>query len=256
MDARGISYPTAGNAACAQVEDGSFWFRHRNLVILDQLRRFPPGGAVWDIGGGNGFVSLALQRAGFETVLVEPGADGARMASERGVRQVFHSTFDEVAPPAGSVPAVGLFDVLEHIEDDARFLRTLHTALAPGGRAYLTVPAFNLLWSSEDVHAGHFRRYTVRSLSRVLRDAGFVVELASPFFQALTLPVFALRAVPSRLGLRREAKLETTAKEHTAPPGVLGRLFARILDAERARLRSGRRLSVGTSLIAVARKSP
>lgn len=249
-----VSYPTGGHAACAQLEDGSYWFRHRNLVILDQLRRFPPAGAVWDVGGGNGFVSLALQRAGFETLLVEPGPDGARTASERGVLRVLNSTFEDVAPPAGSVPAVGLFDVLEHIEDDRGFLRTLHAALAPGGRAYLTVPAFPLLWSAEDVQAGHFRRYTMGSLSRVLRDAGFALEFASPFFRPLVLPLFALRTVPSRLHLRGEVKPATNAREHTAPPGVLGRLFARILDAERTRLSAGHTLAFGTSLIVVARK--
>jgi SAM-dependent methyltransferase len=255
LDAPRISYPEGGNAACAQVEDSSFWFRHRNRVILDQLERFPPAGPLWDIGGGNGFVSAAMQNAGYEVVLVEPGAIGCRTAEARGVRRVCCGTLEEQSPPPGSIAAAGLFDVLEHIQDDLGFLETLATALQPGGRLFLTVPAFNALWSAEDDHAGHFRRYTVRTLSKVLGEAGFAVEFASPFFGILTLPLFAVRTVPSILGVRSQVKADTTAKEHTAPAGIFGRMFDRVLGRERQRLKCGRRMRVGTSLIAVARRA-
>ncbi len=250
-----ISYPEGGNAACAQVEDSSFWFRHRNRIILDQLERFPPGGTLWDIGGGNGFVSSAMQNAGHEVVLVEPGESGCHSAKARGVRNVKCGLWEDLAGEPGSVPAAGLFDVLEHIQDDLGFLETLGNALRPGGTLILTVPAFNMLWSSEDDHAGHFRRYTVRTLSRVLVEAGFEVEFASPFFWPLTLPLFAMRTIPSKLGLRRGVKAETTAKEHTAPAGVFGRMFANALDSEQKRLKRGKCQRFGTSLIAVARKA-
>jgi len=255
LPSRAISYPAGGNAACAQVEDTSFWFRHRNRVILDQLERFPPTGPLWDIGGGNGFVSHAMQKAGHDVVLVEPGEAGARAAIARGVRRVVCSTFEELSVRPGSIPAAGLFDVLEHIENDRGFLQTLSTALRPDGKLYLTVPAFNMLWSSEDDHAGHFRRYTARTLSKVLREAGFVVEFASPFFWPLTMPLFAMRTIPSAIGLRTQVKANTTAKEHTAPAGTFGKLFTNVLTAERTRLKRGTPLPFGTSLICVARRS-
>jgi hypothetical protein len=36
-----------------------------------------------------------------------------------------------------------------------------------------TVPAFSFLWSEEDVLAGHFRLYTLSSISKVLKSSGF-----------------------------------------------------------------------------------
>jgi hypothetical protein len=39
-----ISYPEEGNEACFEVEDQSFWFRHRNDCIRELVRNFPPGG--------------------------------------------------------------------------------------------------------------------------------------------------------------------------------------------------------------------
>src|SRR5215469_6207251 len=83
-----VSYPDWGNDACFQVEDVSFWFRHRNACILEVMKQFPPSGIVFDVGGGNGFVAKGMQDAGFEVVLLEPGPKGARNAQRRGIQNV------------------------------------------------------------------------------------------------------------------------------------------------------------------------
>jgi hypothetical protein len=46
-----ISYPAHGNAACRQIEDRSFLFRHRNRCITSLVRRFVSRGTFLDIGG-------------------------------------------------------------------------------------------------------------------------------------------------------------------------------------------------------------
>src|ERR1700693_1226403 len=68
-----VSYPAEGNEASFRLEENSFWFRHRIKVILSLVRMFPPDDVFFDVGGGNGFVSKALQDDGIRTVLVEPG---------------------------------------------------------------------------------------------------------------------------------------------------------------------------------------
>ncbi len=59
-----ISYPLSGHRIMAELEETSFWFNHRNDVLMTAIRRFPPPGPILDVGGGNGYVSLALKRAG------------------------------------------------------------------------------------------------------------------------------------------------------------------------------------------------
>src|SRR6478672_10328186 len=81
-----ISYPEEGNSVYFDVEDASFWFQHRNRCIVEALKLFPPAGAFFDVGGGNGCVARAIQDAGFEVVLVEPGIWGVRNAVKRGIR--------------------------------------------------------------------------------------------------------------------------------------------------------------------------
>ena len=114
IDTRDISYPQDGNEVCFGIEDRSFWFKHRNRCLLAVVKAFPPakGGALFDIGGGNGFVSRALETAGFDVVLVEPGLSGARNGRRRGLQQVICATTDSAGFKPGFLHAAGLFDVL------------------------------------------------------------------------------------------------------------------------------------------------
>jgi SAM-dependent methyltransferase len=249
-----ISYPGEANDVCFQVEDGSFWFNHRNRCIVATLGQFPPMGMLYDIGGGNGFVASGLQDAGVEVVLLEPG-EGAKNALKRGVRNVVCATFQDACFQPHSLPAAGAFDVVEHIEDDVGFLRSLRERLVPGGRFYCTVPAFSMLWSGADEHAGHYRRYNKESLSRTLKQAGFEVEYATYFFAWLTLPIFFLRVVPARLGIRDKTdfgSIEAARKVHRHP-AVIGGIVKATEKWELNRLLARKRVPFGTSLLCVAR---
>lgn len=256
--ARTVSYPAGGHGTCFEVEDHSFWFRHRNGCILDLLIRHPPpdGAAILEIGGGNGAVAWALAKAGYDVALLEPGAEGAKNAHARGLRTVMCATLEDADFPRGSLKAVGLFDVIEHIEDDAGFLSLVHDRLQQGGRLYATVPSFPWLWSAEDIEAGHFRRYTRRTISLVLEQAGFEVAEAGYFFWPLLAPLFLVRSLAYRLGLASPGQAAThAARDHGTEGGFAVSVIARLLENERNRLAKGRQSPFGTScLIAATRR--
>lgn len=141
-----------------QVEDESFWFRHRNDCIAALVRRNRPSGPVLDVGGGNGFVTRRLMDEGLDATLLEPGIAGATNAKwRRCLPEVVCATLEDVAFPDTCIPAIGAFDVLEHIEDDRAFIGEVYRVLILGGLYFATVPAHSWLWSAADVHAGHFR---------------------------------------------------------------------------------------------------
>ena len=250
-----IDYPDEANAFCFAVEDGSFWFQHRNAVIVDTVRRFPPGGFIADIGAGNGYVSRGLKHAGFETLVLEPGPSGIRNARSRGLSPLVCATLQDAAFRRASLPAAAMFDVLEHIEDDIGVLRTLHEALVPSGRIYLTVPTFQLLWSGEDDLAGHHRRYTIATLNARLQSAGFTPEFGTYFFAPLPVPIFLLRAIPSRLGLRKATDVSRISHELQPSEGGAVKLLKAVLDGERKLLQRGWRIPTGSSCLVVARKA-
>jgi SAM-dependent methyltransferase len=253
--AQAVSYPSGGHAVNRDLEDDSFWFRHRNRCIVELARAHPPGGTLFDVGGGTGFVASGLRQAGFDVVLVEPGFEGARFGRERGLEPVVCATLDEAGFAPHSLPAAGAFDVIEHLPDDLGFLAALRQRLVSGGRLYLTVPAHAWLWSAEDRHAGHFRRYSLRGLSGVLAKAGYRVDFASYFFWPLPLPIWCARALADRLGLEGDPARKRYRRQHGA--GSAGaRLLERALRAEFGRLRRGRRVPCGSSLLAAATALP
>jgi SAM-dependent methyltransferase len=253
-----VSYPTEGNDQCFEIEDKSFWFQHRNACIVELVKKFPPRGKgpIFDVGGGNGFVAKGLLDVGWDVVLVEPGPAGARNAKDRGLPHVVCATTQTAGFKPGSIPAIGVFDVVEHIEDDAGFLRHLHDLLEPGGLLYLTVPAYNFLWSDEDVHAGHYRRYSFRGLHKLCSNEGFDVELLTGIFQWLIAPVFCLRALPYRMLGKSKKKVgapKAAEADHTLPPWLQA-LTSASQARERRRISKGLRLSFGASLLLVAHK--
>ena len=255
-DAENISYPSDGNEACFSVEDESFWFRHRNHCIISAVNSFPPPKkeTIFDIGGGNGFVSLGLANAGFDVALVEPGLVGAHNARIRGVKNVICATTSTAKFKPHSLPAIGLFDVIEHIEDDIAFLRTVKELVKEGGYLYATVPAYSFLWSEEDVVAGHYRRYTLSSISDVLQSVGFQIEFSSYIFRFIPLPIFLLRTLPYKMGLSKRArKTRNISQDHAVKDGVSKKLFDTILRSEIRNLSKKKSMVFGGSCLIVAK---
>lgn len=77
---------------------------------------------------------------------------------------------------------VGHFDtilscqVLEHLEDDRKILKTYLKCLKPGGRVVLQLPSHEFAFSSLDKSLGHFRRYDKKSVQRLFEDLGLKTE--------------------------------------------------------------------------------
>ena len=249
-----ISYPAEHNAACFRVEDSSFWFRHRNRCILAAVGRFKPDGVILDVGGGNGYVARGLIDAGYDAALLEPGPVGARNARERRqVPTVINATIEDAAIRPASLPNVALFDVLEHVESDRAFVERLHAIVRPGGLLYVTVPAFDWLWSMSDVDAMHYRRYTRRSLADVL-ESRFELLYATYLFGRLVPVFFLMRTLPYRLSLARSRPAEAYEADHAAGRTGQSPMLERLLASEVSAIAAGKSLRIGSSLLVVARR--
>jgi hypothetical protein len=144
---------------------------------------------------------------------------------------------------------IGIFDVLEHIDDDSRVLRALRSWAAPGGALLVTVPAGPSLWSRFDVAACHRRRYTVQTLRQKLVLADFKIEYLSPFMTCLYPLLWTRRRL---LQWREGSAFDFAREELRIVPGV-NSLLTWVLLAETAVIKARRRMPCGTSLIAIAR---
>ncbi|MBC8289251.1 MAG: class I SAM-dependent methyltransferase [Planctomycetes bacterium] len=249
-----VSYPDDGSDHCFEVEDSSFWFAHRNRIIRNAVAQFPPAGPVFDIGGGNGIVTREIMEAGFPGVLVEPSPAAIRNARKRGINGCVCSTLRDAEFAEGSIPAIGMFDVLEHIENDVEFAAQTNHVLIPGGRLYLTVPAFNCLWSEDDRTAGHFRRYRRREIQTCLERAGFRVLYCTYFFAPLFLPIMVRRSFMSWIGVRKR-KSEIGRSEHVISSAWSRMLFGWFSSWEARKTASTGHVPFGSSILVVAETS-
>lgn len=250
-----LSYPEDGNASCFTLEDSSFWFRHRNRVIINAVRQYPPQGAILDIGGGNGFVAQALLAECFDVTVLEPGRIGAENARKnRKIPEVINASFEDVHFPDASLSAVGIFDVLEHIENDKGFLDLIFKALKPNGFVYLTVPAFPFLWSESDIDAGHFRRYT-REDFQTLIHSRYILRYFTYFFSVLTLPTFLFRRLPFVFHLNNRKNLLSKESEHGTRRGPFIRMMSKVLDWEFTCIKNRGLILLGTSCLVILEKN-
>ncbi len=174
----------------AALEDAHWWYRERRHLLGKAVGDLTPGRAI-DVGAAGGGNTRVLAEHGWQVAALEYGADGAEVASERGLAVV---RGDATCLPIddGALDLVVAFDELEHILDHDAAVGEVHRVLRPGGTFLVAVPADPRLWSDHDVAVDHVRRYTRATLSGVLERGGFVVE-SMDSWNVLLRPVVALR---------------------------------------------------------------
>jgi SAM-dependent methyltransferase len=75
----------------------------------------------------------------------------------------------------GAFDMVGIFEVLEHVDDDRGMLAEINRILRPGGHLLIDVPMHMKHFSAFDELVGHVRRYETNELLEKLDKAGFDV---------------------------------------------------------------------------------
>ncbi len=250
-----ISYPEQGNEWYFKLEENSFWFNHRNNCIEYFINQYSENNLFFDIGGGNGYVSSFLQKNNIESILIEPGYNGCLNAQKRGLKNIVCSTIQDSGAKDNSIDSAGLFDVVEHIENDIEFLKNIGQYIKDEGFLYITVPAYNFLWSKEDDFAGHYRRYTIKNISEKLTQSGFKIEYSTYIFFFLPLLVFLFRTIPSKLGFyRNENSGELQQKDHDKSKSIFNKFILKLCNWELKLLKNKRKILIGGSCLIVAKK--
>ncbi|CAN5737814.1 class I SAM-dependent methyltransferase [soil metagenome] len=98
-------------------------------------------------------------------------------------------------PPEGTFDLILLLDVIEHIAEDERFLRDeIAPRMHSTTRLVVSVPAYQRLYSHNDVALGHERRYGPSQLRRLLASH-LEVEESGGLFTSLLAPRAAALAI-------------------------------------------------------------
>lgn len=244
-----ISYTENGHELIKDKEENSFWFSHRLRCLSKVIENFPPK-MILDIGGGNGQFSKYIQSKNIETVLLEPGFDGAMNAHKSGIKNVINGPLIDADFKSSSIDTISLLDVLEHIENDHEFLLEIHRILVSGGKLILTVPAYQSLYSDFDKEVGHFRRYTLKRLNKALINCGFKIEYKSYLFSFIPIPLIIGRFFINRFKRKENRKSTGHAKKN----GLISLILGPILWVERGFVMRKIKIPFGSSCLIVASK--
>jgi hypothetical protein len=143
-----------------------------------------------------------------------------------------------------------MFDVLEHIENDVRFLEQLRGNASQAHLLLVSVPAVPSMWSNHDRILHHYRRYSKKMLRRTLEASGYTI-LRIDYFMFFLFPLaFVVRMKDKLLEiLNRKTEVELGDL-----PGFLSKLFVATLKTE-AFLSGKASFPIGLWLFALAKKS-
>lgn len=174
-----------------------YWLLSRNRIIARALRASGAGDPVLDLGCGPGATVAYLRAQGLDCA----GADlSPYEPATPALADVITYGRDATTLPLAErerFRTLLLLDVLEHLDEPARFLRRCLGAFPRLGRVLITLPARQELWSNYDTYYGHQRRYDRAAATSVCRQAGAEVLRCSYFFHAL-YPPLALQRLLAR----------------------------------------------------------
>jgi ubiquinone/menaquinone biosynthesis C-methylase UbiE len=190
------SFDPSGN----NIEKDGFWAQHRVQIILDYLKKNSID-LLWEIGAGDGNVSIPLSQENISVIAVEPLKNGSDALRKSNIFTL-NSTLEKINLPAHSIHAVGLFDVLGHAHHPAEMLKEVHRVMQPKGHLLIAVPAYGWLFSDYDLSIRQIRRFSLKEIKKLIEDNGFEVSKARFAFAALVPLSIVFRLIPYKLGRR------------------------------------------------------
>lgn len=231
-----------------RIEREHWWFRVREAIILDVFRSGVYKGKplrILNVGAATGRSSEMLEQFGevqsieFDQPSYEFCRDILKMKIEQG-------SITELPFEDNLFDCVCAFDVVEHVEDHELALRNLFRVCKPGGKVFITVPAFMSLWSTHDVVNHHFRRYTKKTLLELSAVHAGALLRSTYFNFFLFIPILIVRSIQRIFLKKGSAHLKPDNEMFKS--GILNTLFHSIFSTERILLKKIN-FPVGVSLL-------
>jgi SAM-dependent methyltransferase len=192
-------------------------------LVKPIIERIAPTSTI-EVGTGQGAMGARIAAmtsrtyTGFE--LDEQSFLRAKQRIESVGGTIYNQSLAAVQPPPADLLCA--FEVLEHIEDDKAALEEWRCSIVSGGNVVLSVPAHPDRFGPMDVHAGHFRRYSLSGLTSLLESARFLDVSVRLYGAPLG---YALEAVRNRIDAKKMARARASGASTQDLTGASGRTF-------------------------------
>lgn len=236
----------------ARVETTHWFYSGKREIVrywIRQCHPLRPGNLLVDCGAGTGIFASEMTGSCDILALDDFEESLALLRIRLGENHVKKASCNALPLGENSVDVLTALDVIEHVQCDKVAMGEFLRVLKPGGIAIITVPALMALWSDWDVTLRHFRRYTKKSLLKIVPSEFQVVH--ANYINVAVLPiVFAVRkwrGLKSRLGHKTQSR-----SEDQIPAAWLNKLLR--WTFVRLACQNALRFPAGVGLIAVLRK--
>jgi 2-polyprenyl-3-methyl-5-hydroxy-6-metoxy-1,4-benzoquinol methylase len=143
------------------------------------------GDRLLDVGCGSGDYLDTEASVGWKAEGIDPDPRAVEAGRARGRQIRLSDVESEAQHSSGAYDAITMSHVIEHFHDPIAALKACHSLLGPGGRIWIATPRlgctghkrFGENWRGLEVPR-HLVLFDEKSLSRVLRSAGFSHPLA------------------------------------------------------------------------------
>ena len=227
-------------SSLAENEEFHWWFAERRNLLRVWASQLPAHTHVLDIGAGVGTQSRLLKdEFRFHVTAVEQSTYGSNKCRESGLETLQDNAIN-LSLDNETIDAVIAMDVLEHVQDDAKALSEIHRVLKDDGIIFITVPAFQFMWSKHDERVSHVRRYSKGDLVKKIESKGFYI-LNIRYWNSILFPIALIKRL-----------LNLGKSDLNAPSRIINNILIRVIRIERKNKFCG--YLPGTSIILKARK--
>lgn len=167
-----------------------------NKWMYNTIRPYVKGD-ILEIGSGignisqfflqnKGNVTLTDLRSGYCEILKQKFSDYANLKAVLKLNLTHPEFKTEYASLLESYDTIVALNVVEHIENDELAIANCHKLLKPGGHVIIVVPAYQWLYNKFDKGLKHFRRYSRRRLTGLIRKNNFEI-IHSQYFNLVAI---------------------------------------------------------------------
>jgi 2-polyprenyl-3-methyl-5-hydroxy-6-metoxy-1,4-benzoquinol methylase len=238
-----------------KLERTHWWFKARQEILQTIIENKIDNSGnlkILNVGASTGYSSIWLEKYG-EVMSVEYDKECFEYVKSTLEIDIVNASIEDLPFEEDQFDLVCAFDVIEHVDNDQLGVEEMFRVCRPNGHVFVSVPAFNFMWSQHDDINHHKRRYTMKPLKKLFKNQTVVSKSYFNFFWFL--PISIVRVISSfifkMIGKKTDPKSDFNVKSGQS---ITDKILYSVFRFEKRLIKRGLKFPFGVSLFLLATK--